>query len=205
MQGGKCVTEQHCGDRPRKRCGVCTNYPVCGKGKSLGIKYGHCYILSFGDGSQLGSVRENVFYVKGGFFNDIPFKVCKSTDDCSPGKTVQMGENFYLEDQQGRYNDPKGTKGWINNAANGMHIAFTLDAKTAGVFQGIPSCAGGECAIKVLGGPTLTPNSPTCPAAPSSGVSFVSSVKFNRDFLNDGFSSISSETPKCKTQSASLR
>jgi hypothetical protein len=66
---------------------------------------------------------------------------------------------------EGRYNDPKGTKGWIDNAANGTHIGFTLDVKVTGVFEGIPTCGGGKYAIKLLGGPTKTPNGPTCPAA----------------------------------------
>jgi hypothetical protein len=160
----------------------CVSHPVCGSGKSLGIKYGHCYILSFSNGVQLATVRENTLYSKGGFFQDIPFKVCKKTDDCARGNIVQMGESFYLEDQQGRYNDPKGTKGWIDNSAGGAHIGFTLDATKAGVFEGIPTCGGGECAIKLLGGPTKSPNSPTCPVV-TSGISFVSFVKFHKDFL----------------------
>jgi hypothetical protein len=158
----------------------CYSQPVCGSGKSLGIKYGHCYILSFGDGKQLATVRENTFYSKGGFFHDIPFKVCKATDNCALGKTVEMGESFYLEDQQGRYNDPKGTKGWIDNASGGAHIAFTLNAGAAGTFSGIPTCAGGECAIKVLGGPTKSGSAgSTCPVV-TPGISFVSFVPFKR-------------------------
>jgi hypothetical protein len=127
-------------------------------------------------------VRENTLYSKGGFFQDISFKVCKLTDDCSAGKTVEIGESFYLQDQQGRYNDPKGTKGWIDNASGGAHIGFTLDAKTAGVFEGIPTCGGGKCAIKLLGGPNKSPNAPTCPVV-NSGISFVSFIDVNRIFL----------------------
>ncbi|KAJ8583557.1 hypothetical protein M405DRAFT_866921 [Rhizopogon salebrosus TDB-379] len=152
---------------------------ICGSGKSLGIKYGHCYILSFGDGKQLSTVRENTLYSKGGFFHDIPFKVCKATDDCARGKTVEMGESFYLEDQQGRYNDPKGTTGWIDNASGGAHIGFTLDAKAAGTFTGIPTCAGGECAIKVLGGPTKSGSAAaTCPST-MPGISFWGNPKMH--------------------------
>ncbi|OAX38014.1 hypothetical protein K503DRAFT_800785 [Rhizopogon vinicolor AM-OR11-026] len=154
----------------------CTSYPVCGRGKYLGIKYGHCYILSFSDGLQLGTTRDNNQYVKGGFFNDIPFKVCNSTTDCSLGKTVEMGESFYLQDQQGRYNDPQGTKGWIDNAYNGAHIGFTLDANSAGTFGGVPTCAGGECAIQLLGGPNKGGISPACPTA-TPGVSFYANPK----------------------------
>jgi hypothetical protein len=122
-------------------------YPVCGRGKYLGIKYGHCYIISFSDGLQLGTTRDNSQYVKGGFFNGITFKVCNSTTDYLLGKTVEMGESFYLQDKQGMPNDPQGVKGWIDSAYNGAHIGFTLDAGSAGTFRGVPTCAGGECAI----------------------------------------------------------
>jgi hypothetical protein len=149
-------------------------------------------------------VRENTLYSKGGFFQDISFKVCKLTDDCSAGKTVEMGESFYLQDQQGRYNDPKGTKGWIDTASGGAHIGFTLDAKTAGVFEGIPTCGGGKCAIKLLGGPNKSPNAPTCPVV-NSGISFVSFIDVNRIFLLMMTPSISMLTRKCTTLSASLR
>ncbi|KAJ8590494.1 hypothetical protein M405DRAFT_816233 [Rhizopogon salebrosus TDB-379] len=175
MNHGKCIPLHGAPCKPHSRC---TNHTVCGSGKSLGIKYGHCYILSFSDGQQLSTVRENTLYSKGGFFQDISFKVCKLTDDCSAGKTVEMGESFYLQDQQGRYNDPKGTKGWIDNASGGAHIGFTLDAKTAGVFEGIPTCGGGKCAIKLLGGPNKSPNAPTCPVV-NSGISFYANPKMH--------------------------
>ncbi|OJA13602.1 hypothetical protein AZE42_02731 [Rhizopogon vesiculosus] len=183
MQDGKCVPltgpgPVHCGNGNGRvePASPCTSYPICGRGKYLGIKYGHCYILSFGDGLQLGTTRENTLYVKGGFFNDIPFKVCNSTTDCSLGKTVEVGESFYLQDQQGRYNDPQGTKGWIDNAYNGAHIGFTLDANSAGTFGGVPTCAGGECAIQLLGGPNKGGISPACPTA-TPGVSFYANPK----------------------------
>ncbi|KAG2054040.1 hypothetical protein BDR06DRAFT_955617, partial [Suillus hirtellus] len=88
----------HGGVEPSCRC---TNYPVCGHGKYLGIKYGHCYILSFADGEQLGIDRDHTDYKKNGFFVDIPFKVCNSTTDCSRGKEVEMGQSFSLQDQHG--------------------------------------------------------------------------------------------------------
>ncbi|KAG1885947.1 hypothetical protein F4604DRAFT_1723754 [Suillus subluteus] len=156
MQDGQCVPlPQTCGNGHgsiEPSC-ACTNYPVCGHGKYLGIKHGHCYILSFSDGLQLGTVRENTMYVKGGFFDDIPFKVCKSTNNCSHGKEVEMNESFYLQDQHGWYTDSKSTKGWIDNAHNGDHLGFTFDANKAGRFTGTPTCAGSECGIKLRGGP----------------------------------------------------
>ncbi|KAG1766604.1 hypothetical protein EV702DRAFT_790136 [Suillus placidus] len=131
---------------------TCTNYPVCGHGKDLGIKYGHCYILSFADGQQLGIDRDHTDYKKNGFFVDIPFKVCNSTTDCSRGKEVEMGQFFSLQDQHGLYRDTTSTKGWINDASGGAHMKFTTDANHAGKFKGIPTCAGGECALQLFGG-----------------------------------------------------
>ncbi|KAG1769277.1 hypothetical protein EV702DRAFT_701492 [Suillus placidus] len=131
---------------------TCTNNPVCGHGKHLGIKYGHCYILSFSDGQQLGIDRDHIDYKKNGFFVDIPFKVCNSTTDCSRGKEVEMGQFFSLQDQHGLYKDLKSTKGWINDASGGAHMEYTTDAGHAGKFKGIPTCAGGACAIQLFGG-----------------------------------------------------
>ncbi|KAG2037310.1 hypothetical protein BDR03DRAFT_383908 [Suillus americanus] len=130
---------------------TCTNSPVCGHGKHLGIKYGHCYILSFADGEQLGLDRDHTDYKKNGFFVDIPFKVCKSTTDCSRGKEVEQGEAFSLQDQHGLYKDLLSTKGWINDASGGAHMEFTTDLNHVGKFTGVPSCAGGECALQLHG------------------------------------------------------
>lgn len=90
---------------------TCTNYPVCGYGKYLGIKYGHCYIISFSDGEQLGLDRDHTDCKKNGFFVDIPFKVSHSTADCSRGNEVEIAEPFFLQDQHGLYKDPQSTKG----------------------------------------------------------------------------------------------
>ncbi|KAG1754648.1 hypothetical protein EDB19DRAFT_1844689 [Suillus lakei] len=158
---------------------MCTNYPICGYGKYLGIKYGHCYILSFSDGQQLGAIRENPQYVKGGFFNDIPFKICNSTTGCSPGKEVEMGESFYLQDQHGLYTDPKSTKGWIDNAHNGDHLGFTHDTNKAGRFMGTPTCAGGECGIQLRGGPVNGGMGFACPM-PTPGVTFYNNPKISQ-------------------------
>ncbi|KAG2113378.1 hypothetical protein DEU56DRAFT_919708 [Suillus clintonianus] len=141
---------------------TCTNNPVCGHGKYLGIKYGHCYILSFSDGQQLGLNRDKPDYVKNGLFDDIPFKVCKSPTDCSSGEEVEMGQSFSLQDQHGLYDDVLGTKGWINNAFGG-HSMFTPNGNEAGKFNGIPTCAGGECALQLRGGPINTALKFTCP------------------------------------------
>ncbi|KAG1757114.1 hypothetical protein EDB19DRAFT_12715 [Suillus lakei] len=182
MQDGQCVPlPQACGNGHvglEPSC-ACTNYPVCGHGKYLGIKYGHCYVLSFSDGQQLGTVRENTMYVKGGFFDDIPFKVCKSTNDCSPGKEVEVDEFFYLQDQHGLYTDLKSTKGWIDNAHNGDHLGFTHDASKAGKFMGTPTCAGGECGIQLRGGPVNGGMGFACPM-PTPGVTFWSNPRVSK-------------------------
>lgn len=144
---------------------VCTNYPVCGHGNHLGIKYGHCYILSFADGEQLGLDRDHLDYKKNGFFTDIPFKVCHSTSDCSYGREVELDQPFSLQDQHGLYKDIHSTKGWIDDAYGGAHIKFTLDVNHAGRFTGIPTCAGGECALQLHGSPSGGALAFACPAA----------------------------------------
>lgn len=142
---------------------TCANPPVCGHGKYLGIKYGHCYILSFSDGEQLGIDRDHTDYKKNGFFVDIPFKVCSSTTDCSRGKEVEMGQVFSLQDQHGLYKDLLSTKGWINDATGGAHMEYTTDPNHAGKFTGIPTCAGGECALQLHGSPGGGALSYACP------------------------------------------
>ncbi|KAG1774067.1 hypothetical protein EV702DRAFT_1128195 [Suillus placidus] len=168
MQDGQCVPlPQTCANGyggVESSC-ACTNYPVCGHGKYLGIKYGHCYILSFSDGQQFSAVREKTMYVKGGFFDDIPFKVCKSTNDCSHGKEVEMDESFYLHHQHGLYTDLTSTRGWIDNAHNGDHLGLTLDANMAGRFTGTPTYAGNECGIELRGGPVNGGMGYACPMA----------------------------------------
>lgn len=124
---------------------ACPNYPTCGHGRHLGIKYGHCYILSFSDIQQLGIAQENTLYVK----------LCKSTNDCSNGKEVEMDEPFYLQDQHGLYTNLRSTRGWIDNVHHGDHLGFTLDVNNAGRFTGILTCAGGECGIQLHGGPVI--------------------------------------------------
>lgn len=155
---------------------MCTNFPVCGHVKYLGIKYGHCYILSFADGEQLGLDRDHTDYKKNGFFVDIPFKVCHSTAECSRGQEVEIGQSFSLQDQHGLYKDIHSTKGWIDDAFGGNHMKFTLDANHAGKFTGIPTCAGGECALQLYGGPTGGALAFACPM-PNPGLTFYGNPK----------------------------
>ncbi|KAJ8593102.1 hypothetical protein M405DRAFT_811505, partial [Rhizopogon salebrosus TDB-379] len=78
-----------------------------------------------------------------------------------------------------RYRDTKGTKRWIDNAHGGAHIRFTGDVHKAGIFTGIPTCAGGECGIKVLGGPTKSGSAgSTCPSV-TPGISFWGNPKMH--------------------------
>lgn len=118
---------------------ACTNYPACGHGRHLGIRYGHCYILSFFDSQQLSTARENSMY----------FRLCRSPHDCSREKEIEMGEPFYLRDQHGFFTDLRSTRGWIDNAHHGNHLGLTLDASRAGRFTGTLACAGGECGIQL--------------------------------------------------------
>ncbi|KAJ8523327.1 hypothetical protein ONZ45_g164 [Pleurotus djamor] len=138
--------------------------PVCGSNNDLGIRYGHCYILSFADGSQLGAQRDNPTYAKGGYLQDVPFKVCQTTSHCSQGVVPRNG-TFYLQDQVGRFDDPEGRLGWVDNGFGGTNMKFVVSPKKAGLFRGTPQCSRGGCSIKLQGGYTgqrgLSPTGPT--------------------------------------------
>jgi hypothetical protein len=71
------------------------------------------------------------------------------------------------------YKDIHSTKGWIDDAFGGNHMKFTLDSNHAGKFTGIPTCAGGECALQLYGGPTGGALAFACPM-PNPGLTFVS-------------------------------
>ncbi|KAF4579667.1 hypothetical protein EYR40_000156 [Pleurotus pulmonarius] len=140
---GKCVQSP-----PRPTCQDLAD-PVCGDGDDLGIQYGHCYILKFTDGTQLGSNQEGPAYSKDGYYKDIPFKVCRNTADCALGEPVPTDGTFVLQDQMGRPQDTKGSVGWVDNGAGGTHIKYNTNATKAGVFEGIPACSGGKCFIRL--------------------------------------------------------
>ncbi|KDQ32897.1 hypothetical protein PLEOSDRAFT_164788 [Pleurotus ostreatus PC15] len=156
---GKCAQPP-----PRPTCQDLAD-PVCGDTDDLGIQYGHCYILKFPDGTQLGSNHDGPAYAKDGFFKDIPFKVCRSTTDCALGEAVPTDGQFLLQDQMGRPENAKGTIGWVDNGAGGTHIKFNTNAAQAGVFEGIPACSGGKCFIR------LRRIGATCPM-PDHGLTF---------------------------------
>ncbi|THU90592.1 hypothetical protein K435DRAFT_781176 [Dendrothele bispora CBS 962.96] len=76
------------------------------------IRYGQCYrLVTVPSGKEIGSNRENTIYTPGGLFQGIPFRVCRSTRDCSGGNdpeadvVLSSKSLFYLQDQMGRYND----------------------------------------------------------------------------------------------------
>jgi hypothetical protein len=92
-----------------------------------------------------------------------------------------MGQSFSLQDQHGFYNDLHSTKGWINDASGGTHMQFTTDANHAGKFTGIPTCASGECALQLHGGPVGGALAYACPM-PTPGLTFVSCTALPRTF-----------------------
>ncbi|KAJ8468938.1 hypothetical protein ONZ45_g17059 [Pleurotus djamor] len=153
--------------------------PVCASDHDLGIKYGHCYILKFTDGTQLGADHDVNSYSKNGFFRDIPFKVCKSTTDCSVGDAVPTDGSWYLQDQVGRPRDAAGTLGWIDHGFNGTHIRYDVNPAIAGVFKGVPYCSEGKCFLKLGGGPQGTYGfGATCPIE-THGLSFYPNRKMS--------------------------
>lgn len=142
---GDCVTQ--C---PTENDAACGGSPVCGNAQNLGIEYGHCYILSFSDGTQFGAQRDGAnSYAKGGYFQDIPFAVCKSTADCSSAGPVPHDGTFCLVDQVGRYGDPTSKLGWVGSAVDGAHMAWTDQPASAAMFKGSAACTGGKCAVKL--------------------------------------------------------
>ncbi|KAF7439791.1 hypothetical protein PC9H_000127 [Pleurotus ostreatus] len=163
---GKCAPPP-----PRPTCKDLAD-PVCGDEDDLGIQYGHCYILKFADGTQLGADHAAPTYSKDGFFKDIPFKVCRSTTDCALAEAVPTDGTFLLQDQMGRPEDATGAVGWVDNGAGGTHIKFNTNGAQAGVFKGVPACSGGKCFIRLGGGPTGNGSiGPTCPV-PEHGLTF---------------------------------
>ncbi|KAJ8523381.1 hypothetical protein ONZ45_g152 [Pleurotus djamor] len=172
---GKCAPPP-----PRPTCKDLAD-PVCASDTDLGIKYGHCYVLKFSDGTQLGGDHAAPTYSKNGFFRDIPFKVCKTTTDCSLGDAVPTDGSWFLQDQMGRPQDAAGTVGWIDNGFNGTHIKFNTNAAQAGLFKGTPVCSDGKCFLKLRGGPTGNGGiGATCPVD-THGITFWPNSKVTLD------------------------
>ncbi|KAJ8487861.1 hypothetical protein ONZ45_g14171 [Pleurotus djamor] len=172
---GKCAPPP-----PRPTCKDLAD-PVCASDTDLGIKYGHCYVLKFSDGTQLGGDHAAPTYSKNGFFRDIPFKVCKTTTDCSLGDAVPTDGSWFLQDQMGRPQDAAGTVGWIDNGFNGTHIKFNTNAAQAGLFKGTPVCSDGKCFLKLRGGPSGNGGiGATCPVD-THGITFWPNSKVTLD------------------------
>jgi hypothetical protein len=134
----------------------------------LTVQYGHCYVLSFPDGREIGANRENTIYTPGGLFQDRPFRVCKSTNDCSSGGNVPYKGNFYLEDQIGMHNDHDGRMGWVTTHEKGSKMKFTLKSTEATEYEGAMKCADPGCTIRLSGVPQeLHFNEVLCETDPS--------------------------------------
>ncbi|KAH7926956.1 hypothetical protein BV22DRAFT_1032294 [Leucogyrophana mollusca] len=142
---------------------ACPDTPACNRGNDLGIKYGHCYVLSFSDSVHFGGQRETIDYFKSGYLTDVPFKICRATSNCSPGGHVTTRDGFYLQDQYTPRDDRLPSKGWVSNAYEGPHLSFTDATVMAGLFYGIPStCSQGGYALKLRSGPCLGGSAPSC-------------------------------------------
>lgn len=102
-----------------------------------------------------------------------------------------MGEAFSLQDQHGLYKDLLSTKGWINDASGGAHMEYTTDPKHAGKFTGIPTCAGGECALQLHGSPGGGALSYACPM-PGPGLTLYGNPKVGQKLR---FSEVSCDVP----------
>ncbi|KAL0577770.1 hypothetical protein V5O48_004228 [Marasmius crinis-equi] len=126
----------------------------------LGIAYGSCYSLSLADGTPIGANRENSIYSPNGLFNGIPFRVCRSTDDCDSREinedNVSSTDTFYLKDTMGRFNDPEGKMGWVADTRRGkLHLMFTWDSNEAEEYDAEKGEACGETDCLKLSGVPL--------------------------------------------------
>ncbi|KIM83407.1 hypothetical protein PILCRDRAFT_7326 [Piloderma croceum F 1598] len=134
----------------------------------LTIKYGRCYVLSFPDGREIGSNRENNVYTPSGLFQDRPFRVCRSTNDCSLGGNVHYKGQFYLEDQIGMHSDRGGKMGWVTTHEKGSKMKFTLESSEATEYEGVMKCAELGCPIRLSAVPQeLHFNEVLCETDPS--------------------------------------
>ena len=134
----------------------------------LAVEYGRCYTLSFPGGKEIGSNRENNIYTPGGLFQDRPFRVCKSTNDCSFGGNVPHKGRFYLEDQIGMHNDRNSRMGWITTHEKGSKMKFTLETNEATEYEGIMECGEPGCPIRLSAVPQeLHFNEVLCETDPS--------------------------------------
>ncbi|KAF9259958.1 hypothetical protein L218DRAFT_1003192 [Marasmius fiardii PR-910] len=116
---------------------------------ALGIHYGACYELSLVDGAPVGSNRENGVYTPNGLFPGIPFRVCRSTDDCSETEgeegMVTSRTPFYLKDTVGRYNDPQGRMGWVGiTELKELKMVFSWEEDDAEEFYAMKGTTCGE-------------------------------------------------------------
>ncbi|OJJ42271.1 hypothetical protein ASPZODRAFT_77258, partial [Penicilliopsis zonata CBS 506.65] len=112
----------------------------------LGIKYGHCYTMTDVNGLHLNREISGT-YQSGGDIDNLIFRVCKSTDDCSgnQGQFVPDDGTWYLQDQLGS----RGGKGpgWFGNISPHMGIVEANRADRAAKFKGEGFCMFGDCAI----------------------------------------------------------
>lgn len=118
----------------------------------LSIHFGHCYNIFIGE-QQIGSTRENTLYRLGGLFQNIPFRICQSTGDCTIGSSVKYHERFYLQDQIGMYSDPEGQMGWVTADKRALKMRFTLNAYEAEGYQGAMTCEKPGCTLILSGVP----------------------------------------------------
>ncbi|KAJ8073564.1 hypothetical protein PM082_011842 [Marasmius tenuissimus] len=77
---------------------------------------------------------------------NIPYKVCKTTDDCGTG-AVKASDNFFMQDLIGP-SAGSAAFGW-GSELGGSHMTITADPKKAGTFNGKTSCSSCKCVVQL--------------------------------------------------------
>ncbi|KAL0577771.1 hypothetical protein V5O48_004229 [Marasmius crinis-equi] len=151
LKDGECVPApppSTCQGCPAQPPGACQLKTACGDSTNNGLQFGKCYQLHLPNGKQLGrGVGAAVDqYTQDGFIQNIPYKVCKTTDDCGTG-AVKATDNFFVQDLIGPSDGSKAA-GW-GSEKGGAHMQLTTDVKAAGVFNGKTSCSSCKCVVQL--------------------------------------------------------
>ncbi|KAL0058393.1 hypothetical protein AAF712_014932 [Marasmius tenuissimus] len=152
FRDGNCVPApppSGCQGCPAQPPGACQLKAACGDIVNNGLEFGKCYQILLPNGRQLGrgtSPSTIDTYTQDGYIQNIPYKVCKTTDDCGTG-VVKASDNFFMQDLIGP-SAGSAAFGW-GSELGGSHMTITADPKKAGTFNGKTSCSSCKCVVQL--------------------------------------------------------